>query len=146
MELALCCDLRIAAPSSRLGFPEISLGIFPGAGGTQRLPRLIGPARAKKMIYTGEIINADTALKFGLVDAIVEDPMAAALRMAAELAAKAPVALKLAKHCINMAGDVDAKTGFEIEALAWASCFATEDQREGMQAFMQKRKPNYTGR
>jgi enoyl-CoA hydratase len=145
MELALCCDFRIASPSAKMGFPEINLGIFPGAGGTQRLPRLIGPARAKKMIYTGNMIDANTALEYGLIDDFTENPLEEAMRIALEFSNKAPIALKMAKQCINLANDVDAKTGFEFEAVSWASMFATEDQKEGMQAFVGRRGPKFIG-
>lgn len=140
LELALACDMRIASPNAKVGFPEINLGIFPGAGGTQRLPHLIGLARAKEMIYTGATIDIAKAAEYGLVNLVVEDPLEEALRIAAKLGAKASVALKLAKQCLNLAFDVDQKTGIEFEGVAWASTFATEDQKEGMKAFMEKRK------
>jgi enoyl-CoA hydratase len=146
MELALCCDLRIAAPNAKVGFPEITLGIFPGAGGTQRLPRLIGPAQAKKLIYTGAIIKGEAAHALGLVDTLADNPLEAALALAQELAAKPPVALKLAKECIDRAGDVDVNTGIAFEATSWARLFATSDQKEGMRAFIGKRKPAFTGK
>lgn len=146
LELALVCDMRIGSPNAKLGLPEINLAIFPGAGGTQRLPRLIGTARAKEMIYTGDIIDASKALEYGLLNAVVENPLKEALRLAGKLAAKPPVALKQAKQCINLAFGSDAKTGFEFEAIAWASIFATEDQKEGMKAFMEKRKALFTGK
>jgi enoyl-CoA hydratase len=146
LELALACDIRVAAPNARLGFPEINLGIFPGAGGTQRLPRIIGPSRAKEMIYTGGIIDITKAAEYGLVDIVAENPLEEALKLAGKLAAKAPVALKLAKQCINIAFDVDQKTGIEFEAVNWAGTFATEDQREGMQAFVEKRKAVFKGK
>jgi enoyl-CoA hydratase len=145
LELALACDIRIAAPDAKLGFPEINLGIFPGAGGTQRLPRLIGPLWAKQMMYTGDIIPAGKAAEYGLVD-LAENPLEEALKLAGKLAAKAPVALKLVKQCINLAADVDQKKGVEFEAVAWASTFATEDQREGMKAFTEKRKAVFKGK
>jgi enoyl-CoA hydratase len=146
LELALVCDMRIAAPNAKLGLPEINLGIFPGAGGTQRLPRLIGPSRAKTMIYTGDIININMATEYGLVDLVAENPLEEALKMAGKLAVKAPIALKLAKQCIGLAFDTDQKKGIEFEAIAWASTFATEDQRDGMKAFVEKRKPIFKGK
>lgn len=146
LELALTCDMRIAAPGAKLGFPEINLGIFPGAGGTQRLPRLIGPGRAKEMIYGGNAIDAGKALEYGLINMLAEDPQEEALKIAGRLAAKAPIALKLAKQCIGMAFDLDQNNGIEFEAAAWASTFATEDQREGMQAFVEKRRPIFKGK
>ncbi len=145
LELALTCDMRIASPNAKVGFPEINLGIFPGAGGTQRLPRLIGSARAKEMIYTGAIIDVAKAAEYGLVNMVAVNPLEEALKIAGKLAAKPPVAIKMAKQCINMAFDVDAKTGFEFEAVSWATMFATEDQKEGMKAFVEKRKPKFIG-
>lgn len=146
LELALTCDMRVAAPGAKLGFPEINLGIFPGAGGTQRLPRLIGPGRAKEMIYGGNAIDAGKALEYGLINMLAEDPREEALKIAKRLAAKAPIALKLAKQCISMAFDLDQNNGIEFEAAAWASTFATEDQREGMRAFVEKRRPTFKGK
>jgi len=146
LELALTCDMRVAAPGAKLGFPEINLGIFPGAGGTQRLPRLIGPGRAKEMIFGGNAIDAGKALEYGLINMLAEDPQEEALKIAGRLAAKAPIALKLAKQCIGMAFDLDQNNGIEFEAAAWASTFATEDQREGMQAFVEKRRPIFKGK
>jgi enoyl-CoA hydratase len=146
LELALTCDMRVAAPGAKLGFPEINLGIFPGAGGTQRLPRLIGPGRAKEMIFGGNAIDAGKALEYGLINMLAEDPREEALKIAGRLAAKAPIALKLAKQCIGMAFDLDQNNGIEFEAAAWASTFATEDQREGMQAFVEKRRPIFKGK
>ncbi|MDR1397082.1 MAG: enoyl-CoA hydratase/isomerase family protein [Desulfarculales bacterium] len=146
MELALCCDLRIATPTAKIGFPEITLGIFPGAGGTQRLPRLIGAAQAKKLIYTGAIIRGEAAYALGLVDTLAENPLKEATTLAEDLAAKPPVALKLAKECINAADDVDLNTGVAFEATNWARLFATSDQKEGMRAFIEKRKPTFVGK
>lgn len=146
LELALTCDMRVAAPGAKLGFPEINLGIFPGAGGTQRLPRLIGPGRAKEMIFGGNAIDAGKALEYGLINMLAEDPREEALKIAKRLAAKAPIALKLAKQCIGMAFDLDQNNGIEFEAAAWASTFATEDQREGMRAFVEKRRPTFKGK
>ncbi|HQE23206.1 MAG TPA: enoyl-CoA hydratase-related protein [Syntrophomonadaceae bacterium] len=145
MELALVCDWRIADKTARLGLPEINLGIFPGAGGTLRLPRLIGAARAKEMIFSGRPINAEKALEYGLINQLADDALAEAIQTAEMLASKPPIALKLAKQCINQAFDVDGIKAIEFESIAWASCFATQDQREGMKAFMEKRKPEFTG-
>jgi enoyl-CoA hydratase len=146
MELALCCDIRIAAPNARMGFPEITLGIFPGAGGTQRLPRLIGPSKAKKLIFTGAIIKGEEALSCGLVDALAENPLEEATKLAGELVAGPPLALKLAKQCINAAGDADLNTGVAFEAAKWTELFATQDQKEGMRAFIEKRNPTFVGK
>jgi enoyl-CoA hydratase len=145
MELALCCDLRVAAPRAKMGFPEIGLGIFPGAGGTQRLPRLIGPSKAKRMIYTGAIVRGEEALADGLVDVLAEAPLEEALKLAAELAAKAPVAFRSAKECLAAAEELGMSAGLEFEASKWAGLFATSDQKEGMRAFLEKRKPEFKG-
>lgn len=146
LELALVCDIRVAAPDAKLGLPEINLGLFPGAGGTQRLPRLIGPSRAKQMIYSGSTIKAHKAWELGLVDIIAEDPFHEALKLAKTLASKAPIALRMAKQCIDLAQDMDLGAGVEFEALAWASLFATDDQKEGLSAFLEKRSPQFTGK
>ncbi len=146
LELALACDIRIASPEARFGLPEINLGIFPGAGGTQRLPKLIGISHAKEMIFGGEIINADKALQLGLINQITDDPMAEAFKMAQKYARKASIALGLAKQSINISYNVDLNTGLEYETIAWSSTFDTEDQKEGMKAFLEKRKPLFKGK
>lgn len=146
MELALCCDIRVAAPGAKMGFPEINLGIMPGAGGTQRLPRLIGPSKAKKLIFTGAIVKGEEALSMGLVDVLADNPLEESLKLAGELAGKAPVALKAAKECIAAADDTDIRTGVAYELSEWAGLFATSDQREGMRAFIEKRKASFTGK
>ncbi|MDR2610116.1 MAG: enoyl-CoA hydratase/isomerase family protein [Clostridiales Family XIII bacterium] len=146
MELALCCDFRIAAVNAKMGFPEINLGIFPGAGGTQRLARLIGASKAKKMIFTGAAVKGPEALEYGLVDAVADNPLEDAMKLAEELAAKPQVALSLAKQCINMADETHLQAGVEFEASNWARLFATADQKEGMRAFIEKRKPEFKGR
>jgi len=145
LELALVCDLRIAAPDAKLGLPEINLGIIPGAGGTQRLPRLIGASRAKELVFQGSIIDASKALQFGLVNEIAENPLEAALKLAEKIAGKAPLALKAAKQCIAMTAKTDIRAGLEYEEVAWSSLYATKDQKEGMRAFAEKRKPSFTG-
>lgn len=148
LELALVCDLRIVTEGAKLGLPEINLGIFPGAGGTQRLPRLIGSTRAKEMIYLGSIIDAQTALSYGLVNQVVkeENLLEEAMKIARKLAAKPPVALRTAKQVIQDGLSMDLRSGIEYEAVVWASLFATEDQKEGMRAFQEKRKPNFKGK
>lgn len=145
LELALACDWRIADKTARLGLPEINLGIFPGAGGTLRLPRLIGAARAKEMIFSGRAINVQQALEYGLINELADDALAEAIQTAEMLASKPPIALKLAKQCINQAFDIDGMKANHFELIAWASCFATRDQKEGMKAFIEKRKPEFTG-
>lgn len=146
LELALVCDMRIASPDAQLGLPEINLGIIPGAGGTQRLPRLIGSSRAKELIFQGAIIDAVKALQYGLINEIAEDPLEAALKLAKKFALKAPLAIKAAKQCIRMTAKVDLRSGIEYEEAAWSSLYATQDQKEGMRAFVEKRKPVFTAK
>jgi Enoyl-CoA hydratase/carnithine racemase len=147
LELALSCDFRIAKNDARLGLPEITLGIFPGAGGTQRLPRLIGMARAKEMIMLGGIIDAATALNYGLVNWVTENSVVEeALKKAAKLSKLPPIAMRQVKQLIQLGWDSDLKTGMEFEAVAWTNLFATEDQKEGMRAFLEKRKALFTGK
>ncbi|MGE5423035.1 MAG: enoyl-CoA hydratase/isomerase family protein, partial [Ignavibacteriales bacterium] len=126
LELAMACDMQIIAPHTKMGLPEITLGIFPGAGATQRLPRLIGTTRAKYLIYTGAMIDAATAVEYGLATKTSMNPLEEALELAASLAEKEATALKLAKHCINFAHDVDSVAGIEYEAEVWSGMF---DQR-----------------
>ncbi len=145
-ELALACDIRICAKDAKLGFPEIKLGIFPGAGGTQRLPNLIGEGRAKEMIFLGNLIDAETALSYGLCNRIAEsDPVNAAMKIAATLSERPPVALAAAKRVINYGIGRELKEGLLFEEEVWSSLFATEDQKEGMKAFLEKRKPHFKG-
>ncbi len=147
-ELAMCCDLRIAAENAKFGQPEINLGIIPGVGGTQRLARLIGLARAKELIFTGDIIDAKTALALGLVNKVVPQDalMAEARAMAQKLLTKSSATLALAKRAINGGWDTTLPSGLDLEAQCFAICFATEDQKEGMGAFLEKRKPQFRGR
>ncbi len=138
-ELALCADIRIAADDATLGQPEILLGIIPGAGGTQRLTRLVGPSRAKDLIFSGRFVKADEALAIGLVDKVV--PAASvydeALAWAGQFSAAASFALRAAKESIDRGGEVDLDTGLEIERQQFAGLFATEDRTIGMQSFVQ---------
>jgi enoyl-CoA hydratase/carnithine racemase len=145
-ELAMCADLRFAAPNAKLGQPEILLGIIPGAGGTQRLPRLVGPARAKDLIFSGRQVGADEAERIGLVDRVVDDPLAEAVDAARGFADGPRAALRAAKVAINWGSRVDLRTGVAIEREAFCDLFTTEDQKEGMAAFVQKRKAGFTGR
>jgi enoyl-CoA hydratase/carnithine racemase len=146
-ELALCADLRFAATDARLGQPEIRLGIIPGAGGTQRLPRLIGAARARELIYSGRHVGADEALAIGLVDRVVqpEEVYAAALGEADRWARGPTRALGAAKLALNAAGR-DLEGGLAIEHDAFVRLFETRDQEEGMRAFLEKREPRFEGR
>jgi len=148
LELALACDWMIASDKARFGQPEINLGIVPGFGGTQRLPRRVGTGRAREMIYTGEMIGAETALRIGLVNQVTtpDELLPRAKEVAAALAAKAPVAMQLAKSAIDAAGDLDLTSGCRYESEVFAVCFGTEDRGEGMSAFLAKRKAIFTGK
>jgi len=147
-EVALACDVRIAAENASFGFPEVGLGILPGMGGTQRLPRLIGPALAKELIFTGRRIGAEEAREIGLVNRVVGhgEALNAARELAAEISSHAPLAVRHAKSAANRALDVDLVSGLEYEADQFALLFATEDASEGMNAFGEKRKPEFEGR
>ncbi len=146
-ELTLCCDLRIAADTAKLGQPEILLGIIPGAGGTQRLPRLVGVSRAKDLILTGRHVDAEEALGMGLVNRVVpaEETYTAALDLARKLAAGPALALQAAKEAVDHGMDTDLATGLDIERVRFAGLFATDDQSIGMQAFIEKRPAEFTG-
>jgi enoyl-CoA hydratase len=150
LELALCADFRVAGEGARLGQPEILLGVIPGAGGTQRLPRLIGPARAKDIIYTGRFVGAAEALQIGLVDKVVSDTevYAAAREMVTRYANGPTVALRAAKQAVDEGLGMDLATGLEIERLHFAGLFATEDQRTGMRSFIENGpgKATFAGR
>jgi enoyl-CoA hydratase/carnithine racemase len=137
-ELALACDMRIAAEDAQLGQPEILLGVIPGAGGTQRLPRLVGVGRAKDIIYSGRFVSAQEALEIGLVTEVVAagDVHATAAAMAARFAAGPSVALMAAKQAIDRGSQTDIASGLHIERHAFAALFATEDQRVGMESFV----------
>lgn len=137
-ELALCADLRIAGETAQLGQPEILLGVIPGLGGSQRLPRLIGPSRAKDLILTGRYVGAAEALAMGLVDRVVPDGdvHSQAMALATQLADGAPLALRAAKRAIDHGLQVDLVTGCEIERLEFSGLFATEDRVIGMQSFL----------
>lgn len=140
LELALCADFRVLGESAKVGQPEILLGIIPGAGGTQRLPRLIGPAKAKDLIFTGRQMGAEEALAVGLADKVVPDAdvYQAAKDLVAQYAAGPALALRAAKQAVNNGLDVDLATGLQIERLHFASLFATEDQKSGMNSFIEK--------
>jgi enoyl-CoA hydratase len=147
-EIALCCDIRIAAETAIMGVPEIKLGIIPGYGGTQRLPRVIGMAKAKELVLTGDHITAQEAYRIGLVNEVV--PLAqldnAVIKYAKKLSSKAPIALRMAKESLNNGTQADLKTGLGIEARCFTICYATEDRVEGMKAFTEKREPNFKGK
>ncbi|MDO8732468.1 MAG: enoyl-CoA hydratase-related protein [Actinomycetota bacterium] len=149
-ELALTCDFRVAAENSRLGQPEMLLGLIPGAGGTQRLPRLIGVAKAKELIFSGRFVDAQEALSIGLVDVVVptDQVLARAMEWATQLAAGPRIAMQAAKRVIDRGLDVDLETGLEMERQAFSSLFATEDRINGMQSFIENGpgKASFTGR
>jgi enoyl-CoA hydratase/carnithine racemase len=150
LELALCCDLRVAGDNARFGQPEILLGIIPGAGGTQRLSRLVGPSRAKYLIFTGRMVKAEEALSMGLVDRVVapDDVYSSALELAAQLAEGPAYALRAAKEAIDRGLEVDLATGLDIERQQFASLFATQDQTDGMRSFVENGpgKAEFNGR
>lgn len=148
LEIALCCDLRIAASHARFGLPEIKLGVIPAAGGTQRLPRLIGEARAKELILTADLVDADTAWRYGLVSRVVPqaDLMTEALAWAQRVAAYPPLAVRFAKSAIHRGMQTDLDSGLEFERYAAAMIVDSEDRIEGMRAFVEKRAPQFKGR
>ncbi|HEY8473349.1 MAG TPA: enoyl-CoA hydratase-related protein [Natronosporangium sp.] len=147
-ELALACDWRVVAEDAKLGQPEIKLGVIPGAGGTQRLSRLIGPARAKDLIFSGRMVEADEALRIGLADRVVPagEVYEQAVAMVRPYVGGPAQALRAAKQAIDGGLSVDLASGLALESQLFASLFATEDKREGMAAFVEKRKPSFTGR
>jgi len=145
-ELALACDIRYAASRAKLGQPEINLGIVPGWGGTQRLARICGLGVAKELVFSGRTIDAEEALRIGLVNAVADPVLDRALETARELASKSPVALSLAKRLCNLTLGVDHAGGLEVEADEFGDLFASEDAKEGLAAFVEKRAPNFVGR
>ena len=149
-ELALACDIRIATRRSKFGQPEVSLGLIPGAGGTQRLVRLVGLGRAKELIFSGTILTAEEAMAIGLVNHVTEDTRQAVMNaseaMARKIMEKGPVAVALAKICINMGSNTDINTGLMLERMAQTIALSTEDRREGTAAFLEKRPAQFQGR
>jgi enoyl-CoA hydratase len=147
-ELAMACDFRVAADSAKLGQPEVNLGILPGGGGTQRLPRLVGTGNAYKLLFTGELIDAGEALRIGLVEEVVP---AAELRsrvmaLAATIAEKSPVALQLIKEAVRASVRTSLDDGLRLETTLFGVAFASGDKQEGVKAFLEKRKADFTGR
>jgi len=147
MELALACDMIYATPKSKLGQPEVKLGIIPGFGGTQRLSRLVGRNRAKEIIYTGDMIDAARAREYGLVQEVVEEErlLDFCKEVIGKIAAVGPIAVAQAKRAINKGSDLALDAGLAVEKLAFMSLFNTHDQKEGMAAFLEKRKPQFKG-
>jgi len=147
-EIAMACDIRLAGENAKIGQPEVNLGIIPGYGGTQRLPRLVGPGKAKQLTLTGEPITAAEAHRIGLVDEVypAAELMAKAKEMAQKIAAKAPIAIKAAKEAINIALDVALDDGARHEASLFAALYGTQDAVEGMAAFIEKRKAEFKGK
>lgn len=147
-ELALACDIRIASEKAKLGQPEINLGIIPGGGGTQRMTRLIGEGKAMELILTGDMIDAQTALKLGLVNAVypAEELEAQTVALANKIAEKSPVALRMAKEAVKLASRSNLDEGLRREVDLFALCFSSQDKEEGVKAFLEKRKPVFTGK
>ncbi|HET7230526.1 MAG TPA: enoyl-CoA hydratase-related protein [Longimicrobium sp.] len=147
-ELALGCDLRIAADTAKLGQPEINLGIIPGGGGTQRLPRVVGMGQAMRLVLSGEIIDAAEALRIGLVDVVhpAAELRERTMEFARKMAEKSPVALRMAKSAVRAAADMPLGAGLAYETELFVTCFASDDKREGVAAFLEKRPARFTGR
>ncbi|GJM29350.1 MAG: enoyl-CoA hydratase [Cyclobacteriaceae bacterium] len=146
-ELAMICDLIIASETARFGQPEIKIGVMPGAGGTQRLTKVIGKARAMEMVLTGKFISAEEALNYGLINKVVpvESYLGEALKLGKTIAEMSPIAVRLAKESVNKAFDSDLDTGLQFERKNFYMLFGSNDQKEGMDAFINKRKPNFQG-
>jgi enoyl-CoA hydratase len=148
LELAMCCDIRVASSQAQLGQPEINVGVIPGGGGTQRLPRLIGAGRAKELIYTGRFISAEEAARIGLVNKVVDPErlLDEAVEMATLITSKPPLAVRAAKEAITLGLNMTLFDGLEVEAYHWSYLCGTEDQKEGARAFIEKRKPVFKGK
>ncbi len=147
-ELALACDIRIASDKAQMGFPEVKLGIFPGWGGTQRITRVLGLGKTKELVFTGDMINAEEALRIGLVEKVVppDKLMDEALKMAGAIAKTGPIAVRLAKTAINAGSEMDLQKALLLEKALVSLCFDSDDRVEGMKAFLEKREPEFTGR
>ena len=148
LELALSCDFRIAAENAKMGVPEVNVGLIPGSGGISRLVKLVGPAIAKRLIMTAKIITSSEALECGLIEELVPSSklMDHCLELANDLTARAPLALGSAKLVVNQCVNVDLETGRNLERLAQSTLKLSEDHKEGTQSFLEKRKPNFSGR
>jgi len=147
-EISMACDIRFASEKARFGQPEILIGLIPGWGGTQRLPRLVGLGRAKELVMGGEQIDAQRAYEIGLANRVypADQLMEETMKFARKLASMPPFAIKMAKHAMNFGYDLSLDNANRLECECCAQCFSTRDQKEGMSAFLEKRKPNYTGR
>lgn len=151
LEMSLACDLRVAADTAKLGLVETKLAIIPGAGGTQRLPRLINPAIAKELIFTGRVVDGSSAHKLGIVNHVVpqstngDAAYVKALQLAREILPNGPVAVEMAKKAINRGCQLDLNSGMGVEEACYAQVIPTKDRVEGLKAFKEKRKPEYTG-
>lgn len=148
LELAMACDIRIAADTAKMGQPEINLGLIPGCGGSQRLPRFVGKGMAKLLIFSGEMVDAHEALRLGLVERVVppSELMDEAKSLATKLAGKPPLALAAAKQVVNVGMELDLERALSMESLEFGAMCMTEDCREGTSAFLEKRKPEFKGR
>ncbi|WP_339095872.1 enoyl-CoA hydratase/isomerase family protein [Deinococcus sp. VB343] len=145
LELALCCDIRVASPRAKLGLPEVTLGLLPGFAGTQRLPRLIGAGRALDLMLTARQVGAEEALSMGLVNYVADDPLQKARELAEGMVKHGPLALSLVKEAVRRGLATDLEGGMEIEADLFGMAFATSDFKEGTKAFLEKRKPEFKG-
>lgn len=148
LELAMVADIHIMAENATLGLPEINIGIFPGAGGTQRFPRNASICIAKEYIFTGEFFDGNTAYRIGLANKVVpsEEVMDTARKIAKKICKKSPLALREAKNAVNMSMNTDIKSGCRAEQIAWSMLFSGEDQKEGMKAFLENRPANFQGK
>lgn len=148
LELVLCCDIRVMAENAKVGLPEVTLAIFPGYGGTQRLPRIIAPGKAKELIYTGDMIGAEEAYRIGLADRLVPvgEAPAEARKLAERILKRGPVAVGLAKEAVNRGLAQPVSEGYKIEAQLFGQLCDTEDQKEGAAAFLEKRAPVFKGK
>src|SRR5579885_3713573 len=148
LELAMSCDILIAAEGTRLGQPEINIGVIPGGGGTQRLTRIVGKHKAMEMVLTGNMITAEEAKGYGLINKVVpkEVYLDEAKKMAMEIASKGPIAIRLAKEAVLKAYETSLNEGLDFERKHFFMLFSTEDMKEGMNAFIEKRKPNFKGK
>ena len=147
-ELLMACDIIIASESAKFGQPEINLGIIPGAGGTQRLPRLVGRCKAKELIFSGDIIDAEEAKDIGLVNRVTSDGQleVEVMDIAEKIGKKSPIAIGFAKEAVNVSTETDLNSGTSYEASLFSACFSTEDHAEGMRAFLEKQEPVFKGK